>query len=269
MIGNTLLSVGAVFLFKGELVTVVKLTAARVYFTLPGDDNPRYVSYDTFLSRAEVPATCGTSTGRVSCESPNFTEVPKGSVAVDPSSGPDQAVMVTVDCGEVASITPVPSSPWKFEPDLKSFRAEGLDCLIIRHPSSGHLCGYVRLPSKSALSLRLSAYRRVPHPRVKATGELKFLNSLLSKFRRKVGYDHPVLKDVKVHGGLTFSGHIHHYKAKKGLWLGFDCAHMDDITPFRKVLPVRGSVYRDMIYVESQVRNLASQLRVLLGGCNA
>jgi len=78
-----------------------------------------------------------------------------------------------------------------------------------------------------------------------------------------------------VHGGLTYSeacqGVICH-KAAEGepdnvWWFGFDCSHLDDLTPAmaqfaseRSWLNSASDVYRDQPYVRAQTEKLAKQL---------
>lgn len=35
---------------------------------------------------------------------------------------------------------------WEAEPDRVAFEASGFKCVILRHPSFGHLCGYIAAP---------------------------------------------------------------------------------------------------------------------------
>lgn len=136
-----------------------------------------------------------------------------------------------------------PTGEWDNEPDKKQWQDEatGLPCLIVRN-WSGALCGYVGVSPS--------------HP-------------LYGK-----GYDE---KDVEVHGGLTFAdkcqegvnecGTICH-KAPAGeddvWWFGFDCHHYGDYAPsdsadrtyWRDVC-----TYRNIEYVESEIKSLASQLK--------
>jgi hypothetical protein len=41
--------------------------------------------------------------------------------------------------------TMLPSGAWSGEPDLLRFEAFGFKCLAKRHPSLGHLCGYIQV----------------------------------------------------------------------------------------------------------------------------
>lgn len=142
-----------------------------------------------------------------------------------------------------------PSGPWDGEPDKVQWpdAATGLPCLAVRHPTSGHWCGYVGV-----------AYG---HP-----------------WYRK-GYD-----DVpaKAHGGLTYSdmcqpsedeSHGICHTPSPGepdhvWWLGFDCAHCGDRSPkdehyaqtrgypFR-ALPEES--YKTLAYVQAECASLAAQ----------
>lgn len=141
--------------------------------------------------------------------------------------------------------------PWQHEVDKKQWmdEATGYPCLIVRG-HSGALCGYVGVPEGH------------------------------QDYEKK--YD-----DVpaEVHGGLTFASHcqdgpedhsICHIPAPgepdNVWWLGFDCAHLGDISPaFDRMrrnigLPDHGPLsydetYKDMDYVEAEVRSLAQQLK--------
>jgi hypothetical protein len=146
--------------------------------------------------------------------------------------------------------------PWQDEPDKVHWidAESNLDCLMVRHPSLGHWCGYVGVTEG--------------HP----------------AFEK--GYDDV---DVRVHGGLTFANACQEsedpatgvcHVAQPGrpdhvFWLGFDCAHGGDVSPgmqsrFRelaKTNPIfnesewdRFDVYRDRAYVEAEVIGLARQL---------
>lgn len=144
------------------------------------------------------------------------------------------------------------AGPWQDEPDKLQWRDEatGLPCLIVRHPSGGHLCGYVGVSAD--------------HP----------------YFGK--GYD---LVDVDVHGGLTFAdrcqsdGRICHVvesgEDDNVWWLGFDCAHCWDLSPgFQSTLRAYGlpprptdleDEYRTLDYVRQQCVLLAGQLAAAIG----
>lgn len=138
------------------------------------------------------------------------------------------------------------------EPDFTAFRFLGLKCVILRSVF-GHLCGYVQIPPGK---LRDRLVRRMRQPGWK-------LPIHDSKLRRKNGYNHRLLNDVEVHGGLTFCGSLKHYshRTERGLYLGFVCAHAGDLVPN---LPASYGQYRDIRYVKNELICLVAQLVPLL-----
>jgi hypothetical protein len=151
-----------------------------------------------------------------------------------------------------------PPGPWDDEADRYEWidEATGMPCLMKRN-GVGAWCGYVAV--------------NPDHP------------------THGVGYfDVEDQYDIKVHGGLTYaafcSGEICHVpqpgEPDNVWWLGFDCAHADDMTPFPQTGPMReftyladvmwttinGSKtpgdhqYRDRTYVTNQIGGLAQQL---------
>lgn len=129
--------------------------------------------------------------------------------------------------------------PWLDEPDLVAWRepSTGYQCLILRGPL-GSLCGYVRVPRGHALHGK--------------------------------GYNQRRVRNVDVHGGLTFSGCLGGRKMKRGHWFGFDCAHAFDVVPGMPSLQFMfeeafaafnsGNVYRTVAYVRAECTTLAWQL---------
>lgn len=142
---------------------------------------------------------------------------------------------------------------WQDEPDRVDWIAHGFACFGRRN-HHGAWCGYAGVPRE--------------HP--------------------AYGKDHDDV-DVEVHGGLTYSancdGEICHVPAP-GMpddvwWLGFDCAHFNDLVPgmearMREIHvqmgspvdgPFRalklGEVYRDLPYVRRQTTRLAKQLAAM------
>lgn len=139
---------------------------------------------------------------------------------------------------------------WVNEPDKIQWvdEATNLDCLMHRHPSAGHWCGYVGVAEG--------------HP---AFGK---------------GYDDV---DASAHGGLTYakfcqetadeSKGICHVPAEgrphRVWWLGFDCAHSGDLSPGTAALyRDRGwesgglgfETYKSRAFVEQEIEALAKQL---------
>ncbi len=139
-----------------------------------------------------------------------------------------------------------PTGEWTSEPDKIQYTDEktGFPCLIVRHDSSGHLCGYVGINSK--------------HP-------------LFEK-----DYDDESV-DVNVHGGLTFSSKCDPkakesegvcHKVEKGeddnvWWFGFDCAHSGDTSPAYHRQFNEYDSYKNIDYVKFEIKKLAEQLKTL------
>lgn len=143
-----------------------------------------------------------------------------------------------------------PAGPWDSEPDKVQWpdTATGIPCLAVRHPRSGHWCGYVGVADG--------------HP--------------------MYGKDY-VDVDLSVHWGLTFSAPCSPGDDEtRGIchvpgpgepdhvwWLGFDCAHCDDYSPSdKKNEAERGypftimahQQYRTLAYVGQQCAELAAQV---------
>jgi hypothetical protein len=120
------------------------------------------------------------------------------------------------------------SGPWDAEPDIAAWAMEiqgqVLHCVVLRHPTVGHLCGYV------GVSEQHIAYRAD--------------TNLEGDF------------NPEVHGGLTWSDTKNNVR-----WFGFDCVHAWDRVPNNKIGYVcDGNTYRDLSYVISEVRKLAKQI---------
>ena len=139
---------------------------------------------------------------------------------------------------------------WQTEPDKIQYMDEefGFPCLILRN-QLGALCGYVGVPSTH------KAFEQ--------------------------DYN-DADADFDVHGGLTFAGHCSDgdemksicHKVEKGeddnvWWLGFDCVHFLDEVPgmsvhYKKLqikMTPAGYKYRDIKYVEKELKHLARQLK--------
>jgi hypothetical protein len=148
--------------------------------------------------------------------------------------------------------------PWQHEPDKQQWvdEATGLDCLIVRTPWAGHLCGYVGVPEgHPAFGLGYDQANALGEP------------------------DDDGYRWLRVHGGLTFAGPRQEGAEETGIchvpqpgrpdriwWLGFDAAHADDIMPAfdhllgrRRVNP--RAVYRTVAYMQAECAALAAQLR--------
>lgn len=110
------------------------------------------------------------------------------------------------------------------EGDYKEFYVKGIKCVIRRHESLKTLMGYV----------------------------------YLTKHFDEWGKDYDRL-EITCHGGLTYSDTEGEY------WvIGFDCAHSQDLVPSMSIHSTDNifwqGTYRDMEYVESELRNIIEQL---------
>lgn len=147
--------------------------------------------------------------------------------------------------------------PWQDEPDRLEWRAYGLPALMLRADVTGAWCGYVGVPPGHPL--HGVEYGACPD-------------------------------DLEVHGGLTYSrgcsDQVCHTpepgESDDVWWLGFDCAHANDLSPRMLALSrtIRESgllpslegrqvslsdlydedTYRDVSYVRNEVERLALQL---------
>lgn len=126
--------------------------------------------------------------------------------------------------------------PWENEPDKVSFKYHGYDCLIRRNPNLETLCGYVAIPKGN-----------------------RFYN---------IDDTNPICDDLQVWGGLTFCGHL---PKRAEFYLGFDCAHAQDLVPASEKLHqmmhpnqqyvVDPSVtYKDVNFVKSELHSLVDQI---------
>ena len=84
-------------------------------------------------------------------------------------------------------------------------------------------------------------------------------------------FDRELIDDLEVHGGITYRNKLEN---KENFWVGFDCAHCDDLVPSieifkknnykndRRFFPTFATlVYRNISYVENQCRSLADQIQ--------
>ena len=136
---------------------------------------------------------------------------------------------------------------WENEGKTYGFvdKETGYSCFIYRHPRMGHLCGYVDVPRSHPL----------------------------------YGIDHAneifdmITGDIKVHGGISFTGRLisnkfHDYLDDEHDWLiGFDCNHAEDYAPFKpceesELIELKQE-YRTAGYAADEVRSLAKQIKAL------
>lgn len=126
--------------------------------------------------------------------------------------------------------------PWLKEPDEGMWEAHGFRCMFVRNSSVGTLCGYVGVPKG--------------HP---------WFEQHYDTVQREWNPD--------VHGGLTFSDEMSE-RSPDGLWyLGFDCAHLDDLMPMNIGFMEQGifprskveGVYKTVAWVKAETERLAEQ----------
>ena len=60
-----------------------------------------------------------------------------------------------------------------------------------------------------------------------------------------------------MHGDLTYSNWSD--STKKSWRIGFDCAHFDDFSPYG-MFAQTGTVYRNINYVENQIKQMVDQI---------
>lgn len=115
----------------------------------------------------------------------------------------------------------------KKEENHKDFEYKGYKCHIHRNPSMLFLCGYVEIPKGN-------------------------------KFYGSDG------ENMSVHGGITFYGDHLPYSDEKiyDNWvLGFDCAHAGDYINMTSTSVFSNlNIYRDMEYVENEIKQLVDQM---------
>ena len=143
---------------------------------------------------------------------------------------------------------------WDDEPDEFKWLASGIPCLIQRHPSMGHWCGYVGVPEG--------------HPWYKTGYDDVTRSGIPCLIQRHPSMGHwcgrtrdsDGARDwVDVHGGLTYAGKCPSDDPDKLGWLGFDCAHSGDHIPGLSLGPRGDDVYRDKAYVQAECERLATQ----------
>jgi hypothetical protein len=130
-----------------------------------------------------------------------------------------------IEMGKDKKLEKFGEGPWLLEPDYLEFEYRGINCLIRRNQLAGNLCGYCQIPKG--------------HPNYK-------------KVDQYFGY--------RVHGGITYDEFD---KENNEHWIGFDCAHCDDYSPYYKKdgrMTDPYSTYKSIEYVMSNCQNLATQI---------
>ena len=141
------------------------------------------------------------------------------------------------------------SNPWDKEPFKREFEYKDFPCIILKHPTQHHLCGYIGIYSTNGLS-------NMPIDDIN-----EFIN---------------------IHGGFT------HYDSGNNInlpitvnnklifWLGFDCAHYNDYVPgleeFQQFYSYQMSImnkenvtYKDGQFVENELKKAIDQIIRIYG----
>lgn len=137
----------------------------------------------------------------------------------------------------------------------RQFKAHGLNCAVL-WVNGSHRCGYVRIPddhSWAGLDYNDPVPAAVPidlntpgDEFDEGVGTIAAFAFLLGDEDQRSRDEQTMLYQVRVHGGLTYSGTP---TGLKGHWVGFDCAHHGD-TPDRC----------SESYAATECENLAAQI---------
>ena len=67
---------------------------------------------------------------------------------------------------------------------------------------------------------------------------------------------------LQCHGGITYAGPSYWTDPRTGWWLGFDCSHTGDLTPYDEFhgWSYSGGTYRTLSYMQQQCRELTAQI---------
>lgn len=120
----------------------------------------------------------------------------------------------------------------------RTFQAHGLDCAVLLVNKGSHRCGYVRIPDDHPWH-GLGYGDPVPDAKPIPT------DATIDEMMEGVGvigtmivasdpeaYEREMQYQVRVHGGLTYSGKLAGSGLPSGWWVGFDCAHSGDETRY-------------------------------------
>lgn len=155
---------------------------------------------------------------------------------------------------------------WVDEPDHTKFAHRGLECVVRRHPTLGHLCGYVGVPEghplyKVGYLSRVEGLAEFCASRKEPIGECPPFGAMISAMCGDDPADSPE-GAFAVHGGITYSS-FGIANTDLDLWFfGFDCAHAGDYSPGinRNFGDSGDDTYRDHKYVDTETRRLADQI---------
>jgi hypothetical protein len=182
--------------------------------------------------------------------------------------------------------------PWQGEPDRVEWSHAGLKCLLRRHQSSGHWCGYVAVEAEHPL--HQVGYSQESPALDALLEQLKQrpMNEIEQTFARMIGVlcgnisATPEMV-LEAHGGITFAD-VWEGEDPHLWWFGFDCAHAGDYTPrygakyWGKGYPWPDKAYnhaeavaandwqvdcyRDLAFARAQTERLAEQLALIGSG---
>lgn len=164
------------------------------------------------------------------------------------------------------------AGPWDSEPDSDEWIDEitRLPCAILRHPSFGHLCGYVGVPKGHPLHGKCYNDRvKVPpgamERSVNVGSDLGYIGLFTASISVSEDQSEADLSMILFcHGGLTYASKS---ETVEGLWwFGFDTGHCDDMAPDRARPWATDAIYRDMSYVRHQCERLAWQIELIAEG---
>jgi hypothetical protein len=157
---------------------------------------------------------------------------------------------------------------WDGEPDKVQWvdEATGLVCLAKRSPHLGHWCGYVGL---------LPTHPWHGKDYGDSVGQCGDSCSSAGE-EHSYHYECTVGALLEVHGGVTYADGCQDGPIEQTVchlpapgspdhlwWIGFDCAHCDDLSPGRLMLAPSlydHGTYRSLDYVRSECTSLAAQL---------
>lgn len=190
-----------------------------------------------------------------------------------------------------------PRGPWDEEPDKVQYTDPdtGLPCLIVRHPTSGQLCGYVGVTDghpdfqKDYDSVAASVHGGLTYSsfcqEARSEDFLKWNQRMKDRTEEALQYpDGDAASDWRRMGHLVddyeawqeyneASAICHKTEGNDRVWwFGFDCAHFRDYTPgIAATFAAIGydaygerhkdDIYRDINYVKAEIASLAKQLK--------
>ncbi len=173
------------------------------------------------------------------------------------------------------------SGEWDNEPDRKCWMHHGVPCLILRHPTVGHLCGYIGLlpdhpwhkKHYNAIDAECHGGLTSASPSNPLYPKYQFLSDC--KTQEEEGFRDALLADATdaVSRAVYQDWLLEHDRDQEAdlvrdylklWWIGFDCNHAWDISPGMRAIisnyPINPrDQYRNIRYVTDEVTSLAEQ----------